>query len=70
MKPSHIIILLIVILVVFGASKLPDIAKSVGQSAKILKKEMRELQEDDGKDDKKERKHDHAKSSSDGDEED
>lgn len=69
MKLSHIIVLVIVILIVFGASKLPDIAKSIGQSAKVLKKEMRELQEDDGKNEKKEHKHDHAKSSSDGDEE-
>lgn len=48
MKPSHIIVLVIVILVVFGASKLPEIAKSIGQSAKILKKEMRELNDDGG----------------------
>lgn len=47
MKPSHFIVLAIVLLVVFGASKLPDIAKSFGQSAKVLKKELRELQEDD-----------------------
>ncbi|OFK04092.1 hypothetical protein HMPREF2835_01365, partial [Actinomyces sp. HMSC072A03] len=48
MKPSHFVIILIVLLVVFGASKLPDIARSLGQSAKVLKKEMRELSEDDG----------------------
>ncbi len=47
MKPSHIIVLIIVLLLLFGASKLPDIAKSLGQSAKVLKKEMKELQEDD-----------------------
>ncbi|MFC5369949.1 Sec-independent protein translocase subunit TatA [Arcanobacterium bovis] len=47
MKPAHIIILLVVIIVVFGAAKLPDIARSIGQSAKILKKEMKELTEDD-----------------------
>lgn len=46
-KPMHIVILVIVILVVFGASKLPDIARSIGQSAKIFKKEMKELTEDD-----------------------
>ncbi|MCI6573875.1 MAG: twin-arginine translocase TatA/TatE family subunit [Actinomycetaceae bacterium] len=46
MRPSHLIILIIVLIVIFGAAKLPQIAKSVGQSAKVLKKEMRELQDD------------------------
>ena len=46
MKPWHIIVLIVVILIVFGAAKLPDIARSLGQSAKVLKKEMRELSED------------------------
>ncbi|GAA1629973.1 Sec-independent protein translocase subunit TatA [Georgenia ruanii] len=47
LQPSHIIILLLVILLIFGASKLPDIAKSVGQSLKVFKKEVKELREDD-----------------------
>lgn len=47
MKPIHIIVLLLVIIIVFGAAKLPDIARSIGQSAKILKKEMKELTEDE-----------------------
>ncbi|HRN29050.1 MAG TPA: twin-arginine translocase TatA/TatE family subunit [Terrimesophilobacter sp.] len=34
------IIILVVILLLFGATKLPALAKSVGQSAKIFKKEM------------------------------
>lgn len=37
----------LVVIVIFGASKLPDIARNLGKSAKILKKEMRELNEDD-----------------------
>lgn len=47
LKPWHIIVLIIVLLIVFGASKLPDIAKNLGKSAKIMKKEMRELTEDE-----------------------
>lgn len=35
------IIILVVILLLFGATKLPALAKSVGQSAKIFKKEMK-----------------------------
>ncbi|MDY5403047.1 MAG: twin-arginine translocase TatA/TatE family subunit [Trueperella sp.] len=46
MKPSHIIILVIVLLIIFGTAKLPDIARSLGQSAKVMKKELRELQDD------------------------
>lgn len=47
MRPWHWIVVLLVIVVVFGASRLPNIAKNVGQSAKVLKKEMRELTDDD-----------------------
>jgi sec-independent protein translocase protein TatA len=47
MRPWHIIVLVIVLILVFGASKLPDIAQNIGKSAKVLKKEMKELQEDD-----------------------
>ena len=46
MKPWHIVVVLLVIIIIFGAAKLPDIARSLGQSAKVLKKEMRELQDD------------------------
>lgn len=46
MKPWHWIVLIVVILIVFGAAKLPHIAKSIGQSAKVLKKEIKELQDD------------------------
>ena len=46
MRPIHWIIVLVVILVLFGAQKLPELAKSIGQSAKILKKEMNDLSED------------------------
>nr|WP_216378313.1 twin-arginine translocase TatA/TatE family subunit [Arcanobacterium phocae] len=45
-KPSHVLVVIIVLIIIFGASKLPTIAKSIGQSAKVLKKEMKELQDD------------------------
>ena len=47
MRPWHWIVLLVVVLLLFGAKRLPDLAKSVGQSLKIFKKEIKELQEDD-----------------------
>ncbi len=37
----HALIILVVVLLLFGASKLPALAKSVGQSAKIFKAEMK-----------------------------
>lgn len=46
MQPWHIAVLLVVLLVVFGASKLPDLARNLGKSAKILKQEIRELSDD------------------------
>ncbi|MBX3067983.1 MAG: twin-arginine translocase TatA/TatE family subunit [Microbacteriaceae bacterium] len=37
----HALIILAVILLLFGATKLPGLAKSVGQSMKIFKNEMK-----------------------------
>ncbi|KSU56365.1 Sec-independent protein translocase subunit TatA [Microbacterium enclense] len=42
----HLIILLVVILLLFGAAKLPALAKSVGESARILKGEIRETRKE------------------------
>lgn len=49
-EPIHIIILLIVILIIFGAPKLPMIARNIGKSAKIFKSEMKDLRSEDGSD--------------------
>ena len=37
----HLLLILAVVLLLFGAAKLPALAKSVGQSAKVLRKEMK-----------------------------
>lgn len=42
MRPLHWLILILIALVLFGAQKLPDLARSLGQSARILRKELRE----------------------------
>lgn len=47
LQPWHFIVLLLVVLLVFGASRLPDIARSVGKSAKILKEEVKDLRGDE-----------------------
>ena len=42
-EPSHILILLIVVLVLFGAKRLPESARSLGRSMRIFKSEMKEM---------------------------
>jgi sec-independent protein translocase protein TatA len=37
----HLIIILVVVLLLFGASRLPGLAKAVGQSLRIFKAEMK-----------------------------
>lgn len=46
---SHILIVLVVVLLLFGANRLPGLAKSVGQSLKIFKNEVKDLTSDDDK---------------------
>ncbi len=48
-KPAHIAVLLVVVMVLFGAKRLPDSARSLGRSLRIFKSEIKELQEDDNK---------------------
>lgn len=43
----HLLIILAVVLLLFGAAKLPALAKSVGQSARVFKGEMKAMKEDD-----------------------
>ena len=45
-EPSHILILLIVVVVLFGAKRLPDSACSLGKSLRIFKGEMKEMKKD------------------------
>jgi sec-independent protein translocase protein TatA len=45
--PWHIVILLVVILVLFGAKRLPGAAQSLGQSMHIFKNSMKGLHEED-----------------------
>lgn len=49
----HVIVLIVVILIVFGSAKLPQMAESVGKSLKIFKREMKELRDDENPDDQK-----------------
>ncbi|MFT4235858.1 MAG: twin-arginine translocase TatA/TatE family subunit [Microbacterium sp.] len=42
----HLLILLAVVLLLFGAARLPALAKSVGQSARVFKKEINEMKDE------------------------
>ena len=48
-EPSHILILLLVVIVLFGAKRLPDSARSLGRSLRIFKSEVKELNKDEDK---------------------
>ncbi|MFE7274809.1 Sec-independent protein translocase subunit TatA [Streptomyces sp. NPDC057623] len=45
--PTEIILILVVIILLFGAKKLPDMARSLGKSARILKSEAKAMKEED-----------------------
>jgi sec-independent protein translocase protein TatA len=46
-SPWKILIVALVIIVLFGSKKLPGVARSLGQSMRILKKEVHGLHEDE-----------------------
>ena len=46
LKPWHIVILVIVILLLFGSKKLPDMARGLGRSMRILKSETEAMKAD------------------------
>ncbi|MPV49310.1 MULTISPECIES: twin-arginine translocase TatA/TatE family subunit [unclassified Pseudactinotalea] len=45
-NPVIWLVLIGIVIVLFGASKLPDITRNVGKSLKIFKQEVRELKDD------------------------
>jgi sec-independent protein translocase protein TatA len=47
LRPWHIIVLVVVLILLFGAKRLPDAARGLGRSLRILKAETRGLADDD-----------------------
>ena len=43
----HALIILAIVVLIFGAAKLPALARSLGQSARVFKGEMKEMKKDD-----------------------
>lgn len=53
MRPSlwQILLIVVVLLVLFGWRRLPDMARSVGQSLRIFKSEVEQMSDKDGRED-------------------
>ncbi|MBB5117041.1 twin-arginine translocation protein, TatA/E family subunit [Streptomyces eurocidicus] len=47
LEPWHILVVVVVLVVLFGSKKLPDTARSLGKSMRILKSEAKALRTDD-----------------------
>ena len=58
LEPWHVIVVVIAIVLVFGANRLPGLAKSLGQSLKIFRNEMKDLSGDKPDDASKDKPHD------------
>ena len=48
LRPIEIILILAVILLLFGAKRLPDAARGLGRSLRIFKSEVKAAQDEDG----------------------
>lgn len=51
LRPWHILILVAVLILLFGAKRLPDAARSLGRSMRIIKAETKGLVDEPGPDD-------------------
>ncbi|KUN04901.1 hypothetical protein AQI95_18670 [Streptomyces yokosukanensis] len=48
LEPWHLLIVAVVFLVLFGSRKLPDTARALGKSMRILKSEAKAMKEENG----------------------
>ncbi|MFC5722911.1 Sec-independent protein translocase subunit TatA [Streptomyces gamaensis] len=46
LEPWHLLVLALVVLVVFGSKRLPDTARALGKSLRILKSETRAMKDE------------------------
>ena len=46
-RPWHIAVLVVLLILLFGAKRLPDAARGLGRSLRIIKAETKGLQDDD-----------------------
>lgn len=50
-KPWHIIVMIVVVVLLFGSKKLPDMARGLGRSMRILKSETEAMRGEEKRDD-------------------
>jgi sec-independent protein translocase protein TatA len=55
-QPMHLILILLIVLIIFGPGKLPELGAGLGKSIKEFKKAMREGQETTAREQKDEKK--------------
>lgn len=48
LEPWHLLVVAIVFIVLFGSRKLPDTARSLGRSLRILKSEAKAMKDESG----------------------
>lgn len=46
LEPWHILVVVLVVVVLFGSRKLPDTARALGKSMRILRSEARAMKDD------------------------
>ncbi|MCX4966723.1 Sec-independent protein translocase subunit TatA [Streptomyces sp. NPDC079020] len=49
LEPWHLLIVAIVLIVLFGSKKLPDTARALGKSMRILKSETKAMKEEESR---------------------
>ncbi|MFE3878455.1 Sec-independent protein translocase subunit TatA [Kitasatospora sp. NPDC059146] len=47
LEPWHLLVVLVVVVLLFGSKKLPDMARGLGKSMRILKAETAAMREED-----------------------
>jgi len=55
-QPMHLILILLIVLIIFGPGKLPELGEGLGKSIREFKKAMREGQDASAIDHKEEKK--------------
>jgi len=48
-EPSHILLVVLVLVILFGSRRLPDVARGLGQSMRIFKSEVKQMKDEDDK---------------------
>ena len=46
-EPSHLILVGLIVVILFGSRRLPDVARGLGQSMRIFKAEVKQMQNED-----------------------